>query len=85
MIYRLYTEDIHRDTIINLVSSHYNSFALFTGLGYWQGKPEQCLVIEIVADSSEMSTIEDMLNNLKVLCGQDCVLLVAIPCESKLV
>ena len=85
MIYRLYTEDKNRDSIVAIVSRAYNSFTLFQGVGYWLGRAEQCLVIEIIAGEDELGVMEAIIGEIKNCNSQDCVLLVMTPEESKLI
>ena len=52
--YRIYTEDKNRDTIINYVSKEFDGFTVYTGVGYWRGRQEDCLVIEILGGEAEI-------------------------------
>jgi len=53
MLYRLYigtnnkTGKLEDKKAIQLTSRRFNGFTTFKGLGYWQGKPEKSLIIEI--------------------------------------
>jgi len=46
-MYRIYTEDKNRSVIFSLCSDTFDSFTVIPALGYWQGKPEDSLVIEV--------------------------------------
>ncbi len=63
MIYRIYTEATghYRDNAIAEVAKEFNSFTVYAADGYWKGKPEASVVVEIVAPGN--SLIRD-----KVLC-----------------
>lgn len=53
MLYRLYvgadnkTGHLHETKTINATAKQFEGFTIFKGLGYWQGKPERVLIIEI--------------------------------------
>jgi hypothetical protein len=47
-IYRIYTEEKNKKAIVNLIGRQCDSFTLQSTLGYYQGKAEKSIVIEIV-------------------------------------
>ena len=47
-IYRIYTEAKNQRDIIRLAGKSFESFTLQPTLGYYEGKPEKSIVIEIV-------------------------------------
>lgn len=47
-MYRIYTEDKRRKQIERLVSASNQGFTLIPAIGYYQGKKEQSLIIEIL-------------------------------------
>lgn len=86
MLYRIHTENRHRKFIEQLVSEHFAGFSIHTQVGYWQGKREKSLCIEIVSDSP--ATALKINRICKAICGynkQDYVLIQAIPAETKLI
>ena len=51
--YRLYTEDINRDTeIIPILDSHFEGYTIIPAFGVWQGIAEKSVVIEYITDNS---------------------------------
>jgi len=86
MLYRIQTENKHKKFIERLVSEYFAGFSTYTQTGYWQGKREKSLCIEIVTDSSAAAL---KINRIcKAICGynkQDCVLVQVIPAEVKLI
>lgn len=49
-LYRIYTEYKNRGNIIEYVSSWFDGFTTYNGVGYWRGQAESCLIIEIITD-----------------------------------
>ena len=47
-IHRIYTEDKRRATIVRVISKQFESFTLQPTTGYYRGKPEKSIVLEIV-------------------------------------
>lgn len=86
MLYRIQTENKRRKFIEQLVSEHFAAFSIYTQTGYWQGKREKSLCIEIVSDSLAAPL---KINKIcRAICGynkQDCVLIQTIPAEIKLI
>lgn len=86
MLYRIMTENKRKKFIEQLVSEHFTGFSMHTQIGYWKGKREKSLCIEIVSDSP--ATALKITRICKAICGynkQDCVLVQTIPAEVKLI
>ena len=66
-IYRLYTENKHRSFIEHLVARYFSGFTIYKAIGYWQGKKEKSLVIEIVSDSGGAYVFINLI--CKAICG----------------
>jgi hypothetical protein len=47
MLYRILTENVNKEQIVKIVSLHFDGFTIYEAEGYWKGKPEKALVIEI--------------------------------------
>jgi hypothetical protein len=47
-IHRIYTEDKRRATIVRVISKQFESFTLQPTTGYYRGKPEKSIVLELV-------------------------------------
>lgn len=53
MLFKLYigsnnkTGKLEEQKAIKIVSKQFEGFTAFKGLGYWQGKPERTLIVEI--------------------------------------
>ena len=47
-IHRIYTEDKRRATIVRAIAKQFESFTLQPTTGYYRGRPEKSIVLEIV-------------------------------------
>lgn len=47
-MYRIYTKDKNRSKIEHLVSASHDGFTLIPAIGFYQGKQEKSLIIEIL-------------------------------------
>lgn len=45
--YRIYTERKNLKWVYQIVAEHFLGFTIYKTIGYWQGKPEKSVVIEI--------------------------------------
>ena len=88
MIYRLYTEDKNRKEIEKIVSKYFDGFTVFTAKGYWEGKSENSLVIEILIEQhffGEHLIIYEICKEIKALNDQESVLVVKLNCDSEFI
>jgi hypothetical protein len=88
MLIRLLTEDVNRNAIVAIVSRYFDSFTLFSAVGYWQGKSEQSLCIEIDvsqdAPPNWLVRVECIASEIKTLCKQDAVLMQRVKTDTKI-
>jgi len=86
MLYRIFTERKNVKFITQLISEHYQGFTIFNTIGYWQGKHEKSLCIEIMsnnpADRHKLTKICKSINGYN---KQDCCLLQIIECKSEFI
>ena len=78
-MYRIYTEDRNRSAILGLCSDTFDSFTVIPAIGYWQGKPEQSLVIE--AETEDEIAVQKLAVAIRRANQQDAVLVSKV--ESK--
>jgi acetolactate synthase regulatory subunit len=73
IIYRIYTEDKNRTRILRLASAHFDSFTVQPIDGYYQGKRERSIVVEIATASPRQ--IEELARQIRRMNGQKSVLI----------
>jgi len=78
MIYRLHTENVGRKGIAEMVSKYFQGFTLIDATGYYKGKAERSLVIEIMAPVTMGHVVRFLGKLIAWKNGQECVL---ITCE----
>jgi hypothetical protein len=79
--YRIYTEEKNKKAIVRLVSEHFESFTLQPTLGYYRGKPEKSIVIEIVgAKPAEINRLADRIRKMN---GQQSILILRLNTNSE--
>lgn len=52
-VYRIYTEQKNLKWICQVVSEKFPGFTVYKTVGYWQGKPEKSVMIEIIAGNMD--------------------------------
>jgi hypothetical protein len=80
--YKIYTERKNVKAVSQLVSEHYGGFMIYFTKGYWQGKPERSMVIEILCDGTSVddASIGRLCQKIKGLNRQEVVFLTKIRC-----
>jgi hypothetical protein len=71
-IYRLYTEKKNQAAIVRLIGDQFESFTLQPVTGYYRGKPERSIVVEIVGAGP--SAIRALAQKIKRMNGQKSIL-----------
>ena len=83
--YTIYTEDINRQEILRLLNYYgYVSFNISERLGYWQGKSEKSIAIEIIGGTDRDISIKDLVTAIKKINRQESILLTEEKIESYL-
>jgi hypothetical protein len=81
IIYRLYTENKNKRDILRLVAKRFESFTVQPTLGYYRGKPERSIVIEIVgAAERDIKAVARMIGAMN---GQKSVLVLKVRGQAK--
>lgn len=76
MEYRIITEDLNRDKIIELVSYHYSGFSITENTGFWNHEQEKSITISIIAAGSlkNLQIVRSIAESIRVLSKQESVL-----------
>ena len=81
IVYRIYTEDADRKAVIDAVGRQFESFTLHETTGYYRGKPERSLVIEIV--DADAQTVEATARAIRAINGQKNVLVMSLSGQAR--
>ena len=73
MLYKLYigsnnkTKKLEMAKAVKVASGQFEGFTAYKGLGYWQGKKEKCLILEIESKSKKqvISLAKELSKKLK--------------------
>jgi hypothetical protein len=80
-VHRIYTEDVDRQAIIRITAKLFDNFTLQPTTGFFQGHPEDSIVLEIVgARESQISGLAAAIGRIN---GQKSVLVIALTARSK--
>ena len=81
-LYRIITENVNKQGIIEIITKYIDGFTLIDAQGYWRGKPEDALIIEIEVVLTGQSTIYSLAKDIKKLNNQESVLIQKIETKS---
>jgi len=79
MVYRIFTEDIMRDTVESIMVEFFDGFTIYNATGYWQGAKENSIIIEIVGEQEIENIVQEAGSRIKHALRQEAVLITAIP------
>jgi hypothetical protein len=82
-VHRLYTEKKNQAAIVRLIGNEFESFTLQPVTGYYRGKPEQAIVIEIVGAS--VSAVRRIADQIKKMNGQKSILTIRFRADAETV
>ena len=85
MLYRIITEDKNTEVVCGIIGSVFEGYTKYTGVGYWKGERENCLIIEIDGDESICPAIVSLCKRIKEVNVQEAVLLQSIECRGELI
>ena len=75
MLYRMLTEDINRDDILELTSNEFDGFTIYKATGYWQGVGENSLIIEVISENDIADKWQALAETIKANNKQQAVLI----------
>jgi hypothetical protein len=82
VIHRLYTEDVNRQAIADILTKYFHAFTIFESKGVWEGQAEKSLCIEVLGASFQ--TVSTVATAIKETNKQDAVLYTAHEVKVKL-
>ena len=82
VIYRIYTEEKNKRVIVRLTAKNSENFTLQPTLGYYRGKPERSIVIEILGASQR--AVEQLAVSIRRMNGQKSILVMKVQAQGKL-
>lgn len=88
MIARLSTEHKNYSRLVKLCASYFDGFSIVEAEGYWKGKPESSLIIEIARTGREkdfLHRVSELAKAIRDLNKQDAVLVEFIHSENLLI
>jgi hypothetical protein len=80
-IHRIYTEDKRRATIVRAIAKQFESFTLQPTTGYYRGKPEKSIVLEIVG--AKESQVKWLAARIREINRQASVLVITLNGRAK--
>ncbi len=80
-IHRIYIEDKRRATIVRVISKQFESFTLQPTTGYYRGKPEKSIVLEIVG--AKESQVKWLAARIREINRQASVLVITLNGRTK--
>jgi hypothetical protein len=80
-IHRIYTEDKRRAVIVRVISKQIESFTLQPTTGYYRGKPEKSIVLEIVG--AKESQVKWLAARIREINRQASVLVITLNGRTK--
>jgi hypothetical protein len=75
-VYRIYTQDVQRKRVIKLMASKFEGFTLQPTFGYFKGRLEKSIVIEIV--KAKEREIDQVARAIREINGQKSVLVMSL-------
>ena len=80
-IHRMYTEDKRRATMVRAISKQFDNFTLQPTTGYYRGKPEKSIVLEIVG--AKESQVKWLAARIREINRQASVLVITLSGRTK--
>ena len=70
------TKELESEKIIKIVSEYYKGFSCYEILGYWEGKSEKALKIEIAVEDTDINklAVTSLTKELKMELEQDSIM-----------
>lgn len=73
MLYRILTENKSKRDVLAITSGYFDGFTVLEGQGYWKGKAEASLILEV--ETTDLVSIKRLANDIKLLNEQEAILI----------
>ena len=83
MLYRILTEDVHREAVYDILDSHVDGYTVTPGIGSWRGVRENSLAIDIIGVPA--ITVQNIAREIKRANKQESVLILEIAADHKFI
>lgn len=83
-LWRIYTEDVNRETVERLASEYFEGYTIYQARGVWKGTAENSLIIEIMGDV-DPKAVRELAQGIKHANSQEAVLVVQSAIQGELV
>ncbi len=85
MLYRIHTEDKNKQDVLDMVAEVFDGFTVIEATGYWKGKREKSLIIEIDTPADRARDVLGLAARIRDYNAQEAVLVRGIMCFERLV
>ena len=90
MLYRIFTENVpaNRSEVERTVSKYFGGYTVFDSVGYWNGRKENSLCIEVVTDiepANIKKLVKKLAEDIRVVNNQEAVLVQKLEVETFLI
>jgi len=76
LLYRILTEDVHREAIYAILDSHVDGYTVTPAVGSWRGVREQSPAIDLIGVPA--ITVQNIAREIKAKNSQESVLILEI-------
>ena len=76
-MFRIFTEDVNRESIYAILDSRVDGYTVSTGIGSWKGQRENSLTIDLVGYTAKTAHV--IAKEIKAANRQESVLILEIP------
>lgn len=76
-MFRILTEDVNETKTLEIVSRYFPGFTAYHALGYWEGKPEASLIVEV--STYDRVSVMEVAREIRIYNNQTSVLVQDIP------
>ena len=72
-------------SILGLINMYFKNFTLIDVVGYYKGTSESSKILRIIDIDNRVINIENIIDTMKVIANQECILLTITEINAKLI